>query len=583
MLKVIKKFFNTIGQRGSILLREDGRFFVMLTILNLPIFIQEFFYGGRIIPFNESFSNAMPNFWQGTFFILLFCVAINLLLKNHLRIKFFLQTTLIILFAIFFVTDIFLLHKFNLVLHVNMIQIVMGTNPSETKDFLSNYVLTFPVIFGVIFFIAAIVALSKGLNKFFLNRSEERLKRFSIDLRIIFLPIILFWCGTIVWAVASILFKQTEIIFQKTTFGRNISRCVEAFDSIGNESKILAELDSQTEAEKILSDNSSVPYVILILGEATTRNHMSLYGYKLPTTPLLDLRNEHGEIFKLTDTISCANYTMAAMEKIFTFAEKDDDVEWYRHANIFDILRRANYHTVWLSNQSPVGFWGNLDRIYGNRCDEEFFVEPKEKFSFERKLDATLLPMLDEFISRSHEKNFLAIHLYGTHSIYNERYPDEFAKFTPDDEDKPTLEGRTFTAEYDNAVLYNDFIVNEIIRRFEDKNAMIIYISDHGEEVFENDREFAGHSMEESGNRSMIEIPAIIWASKKFREHYPEKISALNSALDRPYRTDYLIHALLDLLDIRTTSFEPEKSIFNARFDSSLPRIYNQQPYIKDE
>ncbi|MBQ6005246.1 MAG: sulfatase-like hydrolase/transferase [Selenomonadaceae bacterium] len=131
--------------------------------------------------------------------------------------------------------------------------------------------------------------------------------------------------------------------------------------------------------------------------------------------------------------------------------------------------------------------------------------------------------------------------------------------------------------------MYNDFIVNEIIRRFEEKDAVIIYISDHGEEVFENGREFAGHSMEESGNRNMIEIPAIIWASKKFRQSYPEKISALNAALDRPYRTDYLIHALLDLLDIRTTSFEPEKSILNARFDSSLPRIYNQQPYIKDE
>ena len=27
-------------------------------------------------------------------------------------------------------------------------------------------------------------------------------------------------------------------------------------------------------------------------------------------------------------------------------------------------------------------------------------------------------------------------------------------------------------AEYDNAVLYNDFVVNEIIKRFEDKNAI---------------------------------------------------------------------------------------------------------------
>ena len=391
-----------------------------------------------------------------------------------------------------------------------------------------------------------------------------------------FLPIVLIWCGTIAWSVANTLFRQT-------TLGRNIFRCVEAFDSISNEPTILTEMETHAKAEKILSDNSSVPYVIFILGEATTRNHMSLYGYKLPTTPLLDLRFERGEIFKLTDTISCANYTLAAMEKIFTFSEKDDTVEWYRHANIFNILQRANYHTLWLSNQSPLGLWGNLDKIYGGICDEEFFIESKEKFSLKRKRDEVLLPVLDEYISRAHEKNFWVIHLYGTHAIYRERYPENFSKFTSDDEDKPTSEGKKIAAEYDNAVLYNDFIINEIIRRFEDKNAVIIYISDHGEEVFDNGREFAGHSMEENGNRSMIEIPAIIWASKKFRERYPEKISSLTAALDCPYRTDYLIHTLLELLDIRTTSFEPKKSILNDQFSSALPRIYNQQPYIKDE
>lgn len=335
------------------------------------------------------------------------------------------------------------------------------------------------------------------------------------------------------------------------------------------------------ESEKILTDNSSVPYVVFILGEATTRNHMSLYGYKLPTTPLLDLRNEHGEIFRFNDTISCANYTSIAMEKIFTFAEKDTKTDWNLSANILDILRRANYHTVWLSNQSPLGLWGNLDRIYASRCDEEFFIESKEEFSFKREFDNVLLPVLDEFLIHAHEKNFFVIHLYGTHAAYNERYPDEFAKFTPEDEDKPTEEGKKFAAEYDNAVLYNDFIVNEIIRRFEDKDAAIIYISDHGEEVFEDGREFSGHSMEEQGNRSMIEIPALIWASQKFRERYPEKVFALATALDRPYRTDFLIHAILDLMEIRTTSFDPTKSILNASFDSTRQRIYNGEPYVK--
>jgi len=201
-------------------------------ILNLPIFIQEFFYGARVIPFKEGILNGLPNFWKGMLFILLLCIAMNFLLKKHRRIKIFLQTTLIVLFAIFLVTDIFLLCKFNHILHVNMIQIVIGTNFSETKEFLSNYVLTFPIIVGMIFFIAALVVLSKGLKKFFRTRSEERLKRFSVELVIIFLPMILFWSGIVVYAIGNILLTQTKIIFQQTTLGRNIFQCIAAYETL---------------------------------------------------------------------------------------------------------------------------------------------------------------------------------------------------------------------------------------------------------------------------------------------------------------------------------------------------------------
>lgn len=192
MLKRIKKWFNFIGKKGEVLLCEDGWFFVLLTILNLPIFIQAFFYNHRVIPLAEGFSEGLPDFWRGTFFILMFCVALNLLFSRLPRVKIFVQVILIALFTIFFLMDIFLLHRFDNVLHVNMIQIVMGTNPLTAKQFLSDYVLTFPIIAGTIFFIAAIVTASKTLKKFFGTRSEERLRRFSVDLAIIFLPLFLF-------------------------------------------------------------------------------------------------------------------------------------------------------------------------------------------------------------------------------------------------------------------------------------------------------------------------------------------------------------------------------------------------------
>ncbi|MBQ3336156.1 MAG: sulfatase-like hydrolase/transferase [Selenomonadaceae bacterium] len=207
-------------------------------------------------------------------------------------------------------------------------------------------------------------------------------------------------------------------------------------------------------------------------------------------------------------------------------------------------------------------------------------MESEDKIARQRQIVGVLLPVLDEFLAAaSAEKNFYVIHLYGAHEAFRARYPAEFEKFSADDEDKPEESWRQITAEYDNAVLYNDFIVDEIIRRFENKNAVLIYISDHGEEVYEG-RNFFGHSLEEQGNVHMIEIPALVWASNSFRERYPEKISALTATLDRPYRTDYLIHTLLDFMDIRTTSFDATKSIINKNFEER-PRIYNGVPYKK--
>ena len=191
-----------------------------------------------------------------------------------------------------------------------------------------------------------------------------------------------------------------------------------------------------------------------------------------------------------------------------------------------------------------------------------------------------LLKTVDEYLEKPHEKNFYVIHLTGQHWTYSERYPSEFAKFKAEDEDKPEEVWRQKTSEYDNATLYNDFVLDEIIKRFENKNAVVIYISDHGNEVYEG-RDFAGHSPEAIGNVCMIEVPMFVWTSKIFREKYPEKISRFKSAVDRPYRLDSLIHSILDLADIHTTSYDPTKSIWNEKFEPR-PRIYNGKLYQKN-
>ena len=564
MLGRLKFFFESIVRGGVIILKEDGFFFVVLTILNSSIILAD-----------KNISAGAINFWFGALAIFFVTAASHFLFPKLRRV---IQTVLIIFFALRFVADIFLIKNFGVPLNTDTLQILLGTNPIEAKEFLQEYVLNFKILAAIAAFIILTAALILGLKKFLATRSEERLKRLTIDLLIILFPPLMVYAYNAFY----LLLGLTNNLFFNTTAWRTANELHLLLSDypISNEEKIFAEMDKQLETEKILSDESNIPNVVFVLGESTDRNHMQLYGYHLPTTPHLSARFERGEIFRFNDTIACANNTSPAMAKIFTFAEKEEpQSDWYLKANLFDILRRTDYHTVWLSNQSPLGLWGNFDKYFSVRCDEKFFIEAEDKIARQRQIDGVLLPVLDEYLTHAREKNFWLIHLYGTHVIYKERYPSDFEKFSAKDIDKPEESWRQVTAEYDNAVLYNDFIVDEIIRRFEDKNAVLIYISDHGMEVFEG-RNFTGHSSEEKGNVHMIEIPALVWASKEFRERYPEKISAIEAAVDRPYRTDYLIHTILDLMDIRTTSFDESKSIVNKSFEAR-PRIYNGEPYVK--
>lgn len=44
---------------------------------------------------------------------------------------------------------------------------------------------------------------------------------------------------------------------------------------------------------------------------------------------------------------------------------------------------------------------------------------------------------------------------------------------------------RQAIAEYDNATCYNDALIGEVISHYRHANAVIVYLSDHGEETYD--------------------------------------------------------------------------------------------------
>ncbi|MBX2683467.1 sulfatase-like hydrolase/transferase [Campylobacter lari] len=118
----------------------------------------------------------------------------------------------------------------------------------------------------------------------------------------------------------------------------------------------------------------NIPKIILILGESTQRNYMSLYGYPLKTTPKLENLFRQEKIFIFSDIISPFAATNTSLSKVLTFSNYENNtIPWFQQLNIIDIMNKVSYYTYWISNQEPISIYGNAPEAISRRADKTIF------------------------------------------------------------------------------------------------------------------------------------------------------------------------------------------------------------------
>ena len=111
---------------------------------------------------------------------------------------------------------------------------------------------------------------------------------------------------------------------------------------------------------------------------------------------------------------------------------------------------------------------------------------------------------------------------------------------------------RRTLSEYDNSVMYNDWIVGEIIKMYEDKESVIIYLSDHSLDIYDSSDDYAGHARPtdlksvEAGQN----IPFIVYFSPSYEAKYPNIVTRIKTSTERPYCTDDVMFSILDLMNV---------------------------------
>lgn len=473
----------------------------------------------------------------------------------------------VILFLCFipFVVELFVMYNYRALIGAGIINSLLETNFKESLEFLKMYI-------GV----KELCAIAGAVAVIIIGWRLHLWKRIQISYhrqsRLLGLSLIL----CIAAAIPAMAVYSDFILYQLLPMQRTYTAMGTAIDNMKAYHRLS---EKMTSTVSLTRNESKIKNVIFILGESTNRNHMQLYGYYLPNSPHLMKLQEKGEIAVFKDIVSPHSTTIAVLSELFTFCDHESGKPWYEYNTLIDVMHAAGYKTFWLSNQESSGAWGNVAQIYANHSDYHKFTRIRDSLEDTGILDGELFPLIDESKAlRSDDKNFFVVHLMGGHGLYYNRYPYEFNKFTGKDIKLNVSERfKEVVAQYDNALYYNDYVVDEIINRFRDDEAIVIYVPDHAEAVYD-EGSVAGH-IEENPNRHMIEIPMIVWASAKFKEKYPDKWEQIQDAVDRPYMTDDMIHTILDLTDIATEDYRSDKSLINEEFDASRPRIFNDLNY----
>ena len=179
------------------------------------------------------------------------------------------------------------------------------------------------------------------------------------------------------------------------------------------------------------------------------------------------------------------------------------------------------------------------------------------------------------------EKSQLIIfHLLGQHFQYSLRCKSNMKRFGTNDYPRTDLtkEEKQTIADYDNATLYNDYVLSKIIEQFKDKEAIVIYLSDHGEDCYGKDVQMAGRLTEAEQidikkYHEEFEIPFWIWCSTTYRRKHHKIFIETLQARNNKFMTDDLPHLLFYLAGIKIKDYKAERNLISPYFNNARHRL----------
>lgn len=308
--------------------------------------------------------------------------------------------------------------------------------------------------------------------------------------------------------------------------------------------------ESEKNKEQILlpditSKNTEKSIAVLVIGEAARSQNFSLYGYEKNTNPLLaKMDNVHH--YKAQ---ACATYTTGGVKCI---------LEHKNTSELFEILPnylfRNGVEVIWRTEN-----WGEPTvkvEKFLRRDKLEKLCQAGDRCGYDEIL---LVGLKEQILASKEAKILVVLHTTTSHGpTYYKKYPQQFEVFKPvcKSVELAKCSQTELLNAYDNTIVYTDYILATLIedlKQLKEYKTSMIYVSDHGESLGENNLYM--HGVPASiAPKVQLDIPFIVWTSDSTRKLKDKKNLSQHN----------VFHSILDFLEIESPVYDKNMSIFET-------------------
>lgn len=526
--------------------------------------------------------------------------------KHKAKVK----TAIYIIGFINFVTAAFVYFNFKTYISPQVLQLIAESNVSEASEFFSTFALSVgsvKTLAATVIMVALIVIGEKFYPKWCDRKKLSKAVKIS--------------CGTILSLMLAFGTYSTHIIVKmcscKTieqledcrfvnwgTIGMDgVTTLLYSFHALHLASDNVSSSRALTLNEVLHGDAQaasldSTVNIVLIIGESYIKHHASIYGYEHETTPYLKKEMELGNLVVFNDVISPYNTTASVLKNMLSCNTREE--RWWKKPLLAAPLKHAGFDVFVWDNQRHQPDWATgtftfsmetflydkdvIDACYKATNEQCFDYDGELVADFDNKIMKT---------GKLGHRNFIIFHLMGQHFELDERYPESFTHFTADSIKRKapyiTHGAKDAIAKYDNATLYNDSIIEEVFNMLRATNSVVIYVSDHGEEVYDyrdnQGRTNIDDSFSADKNAMFLkyehQVPFVIWMSPTYRASHPEQSMQVERAVNVPFMNTDLSQMILYLAQVQTKYYNPIHNPLSPIFKPDKRIIYDKLDYDK--